>query len=155
MDDLLSPILEAAVNQLVSVASRSGYFPGGADSVEPKSAPGNELYFATWIEEIQPIPLRSGLDVTSARVPMICRIYRSMLADPQSRIDIEIYQASSYMLTQLSADFGIEGAYIDLLGAYGDPLGTKGGYIELDRSMFRITDTIVPFIADNVFDQEA
>lgn len=153
--DRLGPIIETAVNTLVSSALRSGYFDAGVESVEPKSAPGNGLYFATWIEQIQPIALRSGLNVTSAKVEMMCRIYRPMLSDPQGRIDTELAQASSYMLAQLTGDFGIDGAYIDLLGAYGDPLGTQFGYVEMDRSMFRIADTVVPFIADNVFDQES
>lgn len=154
-EDRLAPIIETAVNKLVSTALQSGLFSAGVDSFEPKSAPPNGLYFATWIEDIQPIPLRSGLNVTSARVEMMCRVYRSMLADPQGRIDIELGQGSSYMLNQLTGDFGIDAAYIDLLGAYGDPLGTQFGYIQLDQSMFRIADTTVPFIADDVFDQES
>lgn len=152
-EDRLGPIIETAVDRLLSTAKASGYFDAGADTVEPKSAPGPGLYWATWIEDIKPIPERSGLPVTSARIPMICRIYRNMITEPQSTIDTELARASSYMLAQLTGDFGIDGAYIDLLGSYGDPLGTDFGYVELDKSMFRITDTIVPFIADDVFDQ--
>lgn len=153
--DRFGPIIDTAVNKLVSTALQSGYFDAGVDSAEPKSAPGTGLFFATWIEQIQPIALRSGLNVTSAKIEMICRIYRPMLSDPQGRIDTELAQSSSYMLAQLTGDFGIDGAYIDLLGAYGNPLGTQFGYVEMDRSMFRIADTVVPFIADNVFDQES
>lgn len=155
-EDRLGPILETAVNQLVTVAAESGYFPGGVASVEPKSAPAvNELYFATWIESINPIAVRSGLAVTSARAEMICRIYAGMLTDPQDRIDVDLAKASSFMLNKLTGDFAVTGAYIDLLGAHGEPLGTQFGYAQLDKSMFRIADTTVPFIADDVFDQEA
>lgn len=154
--DRLGPILEVAVNQLVTVAAESGHFPGGVASFEPKSAPSaSELYFATWIESINPIALRSGLAVTSARTEMICRVYRGMLTDPQDRIDLDLAGASSYLLNALTGDFAVEGAYIDLLGAYGEPLGCQFGYVELDRSMFRIADTTVSFIADDVFDQGA
>lgn len=153
-EDRLGPIVETAFDHLVSAAAKSGYFPGGADSVEPKSAPSG-LAFACWLSEIRPIPLRSGLDVTSARILIMCRIYQSMLAEPQGRIDIDLGKASSYILAQLTGDFGITGAYIDLLGAYGVQLAYNYGYVELDKSMFRIADVTVPFIADDVFDQEA
>lgn len=154
MADRLGPIIPTAVNQLVTVAAESGYFPGGVASVEPKSAPaGNELYFATWIESIQPIAARSGLPVTSVRVEMICRVYSAMLADPADEIDMNLAVASSFMLNALTGDFAVAGAYIDLLGSYGDPLGCQFGYVQLDKSMFRIADTTVPFIADDVFDQ--
>ncbi len=152
--DLLGPIIETAVDRLVSVAAASGHFDAGADSVEPKSAPPPGLYFATWIESVDPIQLRSGLDVTSCRVEMIARCYLGMLTDPQGTIDTRLGKATSYLLAELTGDFGIDGAYIDLLGAYGDPLGAAFGYVALDKSLFRIADITVPFIADNVFNQE-
>lgn len=156
MADRLGPIIETAVNQLVTVAAESGWFPGGVTSFEPKSAPSvAELSFATWIESINPIPPRSGLAVTTARVEMICRVYKGMLTDPQDRIDTDLAQASSFMLNALTGDFEVSGAYLDLLGAYGEPLGTQFGYVDLDRTMFRIADTTAPFIADDVFDQGA
>ncbi len=153
--DLLGPIIETAVDRLVSAAKASGYFDAGADSAEPKSAPPAGLYFATWVENIDPRPERSGLAVTSCRVEMIARCYLGMLTDPQSTIDVRLGKAAAYMLAELTGDFGIDGAYIDLLGAHGDALGAQYGYVELDRSMFRIVDITVPFIADDVFNQEA
>jgi hypothetical protein len=152
-DDRLGPIIEAAVNRLDSEASASGYF----DDVlthEPKSAPTGELTFSTWIGDIQPIALQSGLNVTSCRLEMLGRVWRNMLAEPQDTIDTVIGKATSYMLAQLTGDFGIDGAYIDLLGAHGAPLGATFGYIEADRTMFRITDIVIPFICEDVFDQE-
>lgn len=151
--DRLKPIIIAAVDKLKSTAAASGYFRGGVTSYELKSAP-NDLAFATWIVDIKPIAPGSGLNVTSVRLPMMCRIYRNMLADPQDDIDTELSVASSYLLAELTGDFGIGGTYVDLLGAHGDPLGTDLGYIELDDSVFRVADTTVPFIAHDVFDQE-
>jgi hypothetical protein len=152
-EDRLGPIIESAVDRLLSTAASSGYFSDSV-SYEPKSAPGPGLFFSTWIGDIKPIAAQSGLDVTSCRVEMNCRVYRNMITEPQNTIDIELAKASSYLLAQLTGDFGIDGAYIDLLGAHGEPLGTTLGYIELDKSMFRVADTVVPFIADDVFDQE-
>jgi len=154
-DNRLGPIIEAAVNKLVTTAAESGYFPAGVASVEPKSAPPpGGLYYATWIESIKPVPERSGLPVTSARVEMIGRIYLPMLTDPQDQIDTDLAVAASFMLAQLTGDFGITGAWIDLLGAHGEALNTAFGYVAIDKSMCRMADTCVPFICDDVFDQE-
>jgi hypothetical protein len=153
--DRLSPIIELAVDRITSTASASGLF---ADvlSHEPKSAPAsNGLTFATWIEHIRPIALRSGLPVTSARLEMTGRVYRSMLSDPQNSIDTEIGKAASFMLGQLTGDFGVTGAFIDLLGMSGDPLQTQFGYVAVDRTVFRIADITIPFVADDVYDQES
>lgn len=152
-DDKLGPILTEVFDKLVSTAKRSGYFTN-ALSHEPKSAPTDGLTFACWLGQIQPIPEQSGLDVTSARAEVLCRIYSNMLAEPQDKIDPDLALAGSYMLAELTGDFGIDGAYIDLLGAHGDPLQLQTGYVDLDRTMFRIADITTPFIADDVYDQE-
>lgn len=152
-EDRLSPIIATAVDKIMSVMGASGYF-ASFDSVEPKSAPAAAgMHGATWIENLAPIPQRSGLPVTSCRVEMMCRIYRGMLTEPQSTIDTELAAAASYLLAQFTGDFGIAGAWIDLLGAHGDPLAAQAGYVDLDETIFRIMDITVPFIADDVFDQ--
>lgn len=151
--DRLGPIIETAVDRIASTAAASGHF----DIVlrhEPKSAPTGELTFSTWIGEIQPVAEVSGLDVTSCRVPMYGRIWRSMLAEPQDEIDTRIAKAASYMLAQLTGALEIDGAWIDLKGAHGAPLGAPLGYIEADRTMFRVADILIPFICPDVFDQE-
>lgn len=150
--DRLGPIIETALNQLVSVAAQSGHFTA-TQSHEPKSAPASGLLFACWLAPIKPIPQRSGLPVTSARLSIMTRIYGNMLADPQDRIDIDLGRAASYMLAQLTGDFEVTGAYIDLLGAYGIDLSVEPGYVTLDKTLFRVMDMLVPFIADDVFDQ--
>lgn len=151
-DDRLGPILAEAFDKLVSTAQRSGYFVSSI-SYEPKSAPTGGLTFACWLGSIQPVPPRSGLPATSARAEILCRIYSNMLAEPQDKIDIDLSRAASHLLAELTGDLGIDGAYIDLLGAYGDPLGAETGYVSLDQTMFRIADIPVPFIADDVYNQ--
>lgn len=150
--DRLGPILEEAFDKLVSTAKRSGYFTNCL-SYEPKSAPTDGLTFACWLGDIRPVAARSGLPVTSARVEILCRVYSNMLAEPQDQIDIDLSKAGSHMLAELTGDFGIDGAYVDLLGAFGEPLRLETGYVGLDRTMFRIVDIPTPFIADDVYDQ--
>jgi hypothetical protein len=153
--DRLAPIIRDGVNKLMSVAGVSGYFDR-VQSYEPKSNPGPGLTFATWINQILPVALESGLAVTSARLVMTCRIYLPMLTDPQDDIDTTIAVAASHMMAQLTGDFALDPAWIDLLGAHGEGLGVDLGYInDLDESSFRIGDILVPFICPDVFDQEA
>jgi hypothetical protein len=153
--DRLAPIIVDAVDKLMALALSSGRFDR-CQAYEPKSNPGTGLTFATWINQIKPIAQASGLDVTSVRVPIMCRIYVDADRDNPETIDTDLAVASSALLTGLTADFGlIGGAFIDLLGSHGDPLGTEFAYLtELDDVVFRITDTLVPIIAFDVWDQE-
>lgn len=152
--DWLEPIIVDAVDKLMAAALASGRFDR-CMAAEPKSNPGPGLTFSTWISQIRPIAQASGLDVTSVRVPMMCRIYVDVDRDPVDKVDTDLAVASSYIMAALTADFGLpNGAYIDLLGSYGDALGTDFGYVELDETHFRIADTLVPIIAHDVWDQE-
>lgn len=151
--DRLGPIIRDAVDKLASTAAASGYFDT-VQTYEPKSNPGPGLVCAIWIDEIQPIALASGLAATACRVPMTCRIQLPMLHDPQDEIDTKIAVAASYMLAQLNGAFTIANAWIDILGAHGEGLGTQMGYVELDEAHHRIGDTFIDFICPDVFDQE-
>lgn len=152
--DRLAPIIRDGVDKIMSTATASGYFER-TQSYEPKSNPGTGLTFATWINEIRPIALKSGLDVTSCRLPMSGRIYLPMLDDPQDDIDTDIAVAASYMMSELTGNFALDPAWIDLLGEHGEGLGVQFGYIsDLDESAFRIADINIPFICPDVFDQE-
>lgn len=155
-ENRLGPIIESAINKLVTMASASGYFDR-TQAYEPKSNPGTGLTFATWLANIKPIPLHSGLDATSARTMIMCRIYLPMLTDPQDTIDTRLGVAGAYVMTELSADFlgPDQSTSIDLLGAYGEALECGLGYVPLDNAHYRIVDIPVPFISPDVFDQEA
>lgn len=153
--DRLSPIIVDGVNRIRSTALASGLF-GVVLTHEPKSMPPQQLSCCTWIAHIQPIALRSGLDVTSARVLMTIRIMRNMLAEPQDDIDTEVASAASYMLADLTNRFQLgETAWVDLEGAYGTALSAELGYIDIDKTIFRMVEIPVPIIAEDVYTQEA
>lgn len=148
----MEPIIRTAVDRIVSTASASGYFERVL-SAEPKSHPGTGLTFATWIGQLTPIPLHSGLAVTSVRLFMMARIYSTVDADPANDIDTNLSVAASYIMAQMIADFGIDGAELDVEGAYGDAFGSDLGYVELDGTHFRIADILIPYVCADVFDQ--
>lgn len=154
-DDLMGPICEAALVEIESLASASGYFDR-IQTHEPKSPPGTGLTFAAWVQGIKPMPLQSGLNVTSARFLVQTRVYGSMTQEPQDLIDINMTKSVTWMMAQYNGNFQTaSNVWIDLLGAYGIDIESKAGYLNLGGKMYRITDTMVPFIAEDVWTQGA
>lgn len=152
-EDRMGPIAETALNEIVSLAQASGYFDR-VNQHEPKSAPGSGLSFAAWVQEIKPIALQSGLATTTARMTVQTRVYSNMTQEPQDLIDINLTKSVTWMMAQYTGNFAIDAdAWIDLLGAYGVDLSSIGGYVELGGKMFRIMDTLIPFIAEDVWTQ--
>lgn len=160
--DRLSPLAEAAQDELEAHARRSGLFDT-VNTHEPKSAPGTGLTAAIWCQDIRPVAQRSGLNITSARLLFQTRIYTPMLAEPQDAIDLGMIKATAYLIAEYGGDFEIttehDGqtltAFVDILGSAGVPLGAQAGYLNQDGKLMRVMDTLVPFITDDVWDQEA
>lgn len=123
---------------------------------EPKSAPGNGVTAALWVDAVDPVRA-SGLNSTSIRLTFNVRLYTSMLQEPQDAIDPEMVRALAAFLGAVSGDFTLGGLVrsVDLLGAHGTPLSAKAGYIEQDRRLFRVYTVILPLIINDSFVQEA
>jgi hypothetical protein len=153
-EDRLAPLIDLAFDETVTQAKASGLFDR-INQFEPKSSPGTGLTFAVWTQLILPIPLRSGLNVTSARLMLQGRIYMPFIAEAPDLIDPKATKAASYIIAQFTANFQVNPSmWVDLEGAYGPPLGSKAGYINLDGKMFRILDLDIPFVAEDVYNQE-
>ena len=136
---------------LVSHAKATGQFIDVRD-YEPKSAPSAQgVTLAIWAGPMSPV--LGGLAATSARMEFTARLYRSMLAEPQS--DRVILDALSTYVGRLTSDFTLGDSLrmVDLLGAYGDPLAYDMGYVEMDHKIFRLADIRVPLIINDVWTQ--
>lgn len=146
--------IEAILDAIVSHAMTQGLF----DSVnkhEPKSAPGTGLNAGIWVQSMEPVSARSGLNTTSARIQFTCRIYGSMLQSPMDEIDPTIAKAADALFRAYHEDFTLDGlvAEVDLLGAYGSPLTAEMGYLEIDKQLMRVMDITVPVIINDVWSQ--
>jgi hypothetical protein len=150
----LFDLVQSKVQQLAVVDS--------VNTVEPKSAPQNNLTCAIWIQEI--IPVRtSGLNVTSALVTFTVRIYSNMLRDAQDEIDPNITQAVTSIIDAFSGSFELKddvtqqstARMVDLLGAYGNGLSAKAGYLSIQQKMFRIMDISLPVVINDCWSQVA
>lgn len=149
-------ILEV-LDRIISYAMASGRF----DSVnghEPKSAPGNGVAFAVWVQTMKPARL-SGQAATSLSVLFQGRTYIPFTQQPYDMIDPQVMAATTDLMGAFSGDFDFGGVadvrYVDLLGADGTPLSAAAGYVEIDRRMFRIMTLNIPITINDAFIQVA
>jgi len=121
---------------------------------EPKSAPGNGLSAAVWVDSIRPV-LSSGLTSTSARLVLKLRVYTNMLADPQDTIDERILTAVDALMAEYSGDFelGGLGRNVDVFGVDGDPLSADAGYMEQDSKLYRVMVITLPLVINDLWAQ--
>lgn len=142
-------------DRIIGFAEATGRF----DSVnqhEPKNAPGNGVVAALWIQNLK--PTKSGQSETSVILNLNLRLYTNFRAEPFDIIDPNIMAASTDIMAQLSGDFEMGGSdnvrFIDLLGAYGSGLTLNAGYVEIDRSIYRVMTITIPIVINDAFTQE-
>jgi hypothetical protein len=146
--------LDDILDAVVSDAQRSGYF----DKVnlhEPKRKPGTGMTAAIWVQSIEPIGVISGLSSTSGKIVFTLRMYQQMFKDPPDMIDPTIMKAVSNLMRRYHDDFDFEGAVrnVDLLGAFGTALSAQAGYLEIDKTEYRIMDMTIPCLVDDIWPQ--
>lgn len=146
--------VDALVNAAASIAMKTNKFRS-VSTHEPKSAPGSGLRLAIWAQEITPLPGASGLDSTSGYVTLNARAYGNMLAKPEDEIDPRLMSAAAVLIGAYSADFTLGGLVrnIDLLGMYGQRLGSQAGYLTIAGDMYRIMTVTVPCVVNDMWDQ--
>lgn len=144
----------AILDAVISHAKATGRFER-ALTHEPKSAPGNGLSVAVWVQNLRPIPGGSGLASTSARLQLSVRLYTNMLADPQDKIDTRLLDAADALMAAYTGDFELGGLIrnVDLLGEHGDPLSADAGYLEQDRKLYRVMVITLPLIINDLWSQ--
>lgn len=144
----------ALLSALVSHGKSLGRFVEVID-YEPKAAPQPRgITLAIWADPITPVRA-GGLAATTVSVQFAARLYRAMMADRQS--DLEILAALDALMGEYSGDFtlGDRVRQVDLLGAYGASLAAVPGYIEHDHKMFRVVDLTLPLIVNDLWTQSA
>ena len=139
---------------LISHALGLGIF-ASVSGHEPKSAPMDGLYGALWVDEIAPARGRSGLSATTTRLAFNFRVGTNMMRQPEDDVDPAILVGVAALMQQYSGDFelGGEAAFIDLLGAHGNPLSARAGYLNQDSKLFRVMVISIPLIVNDVFTQ--
>lgn len=141
---------------VVDHAKRSGLFPGGVNTHEPKSKP-EPLSASVWIQRIDPDRRHSGLAATSTRVEFALRVYTPMLSNDPDAIDPAVVTAVDTLMAAYTADFqlGGEALDIDLLGHSGQPMAAVAGYLDVGGTMYRVMTITVPIIVADAWAQTA
>lgn len=149
---LTNSLPQQVIEAVAGHALASGWFDK-VNQHEPKSAPGNGLTAAVWVQELS--PAASGLNMTSVRFELSVRIYSNMLADPQDMIDPNLMAAAWDLWAAYSAHFALGGLVesVDLLGKDGSPLGGQAGYVQQDNRLYRVFTITLPVKINDAFDQ--
>lgn len=146
--------VQAILDAVVSHAAASGQFER-VNGHEPKSAPGNGLTAAVWVQSVGPVPNGSGLQRTSAVLVFNVRVYTPMLMEPQDAIDPALVGAVDALMSAYSGDFELGGNVrcVDLLGMAGIPLSAQAGYLEQDKRIYRVMTITLPVIVNDAWEQ--
>lgn len=137
-------------------AMASGYF-AAVNGHEPKSPPGSGITCAVWVEQIGPARGGSGLNSTSSRLALYVRLYSSLVQQEPDVIDPDLMTALDALMAAYSGDFELGGLVreVDLLGAYGEPLSARAGYLMESGSEFRVFTITLPLVVNDLWNQEA
>lgn len=139
-----------------SHAMASGYFET-VNGHEPKSPPTSGVTCAVWVEQISPAKGGSGLASTSVRLGLFVRLYTPMSQQEPDAIDPALMDALDALMAAYSGDYSLGGLVrqVDLLGAYGEPLSARAGYLREAESEYRVMTIVLPLIVNDLWDQEA
>lgn len=145
------------LNAVQDHALTSGWFErvNGSESKSPPDTSG--LTAAVWVQRISPAVGGSGLDSTTIRLELMLRIYAGINTEPADTIDPNMLLALDDLMARYSADFTLDGEVrqVDLLGAFGDPLQARAGYLVQSGTEYRVMDITLPLIVSDLWDQEA
>lgn len=153
MASLPNTIPQQVIEALASHALALGHFDA-VNQHEPKSAPGNGISCSIWVNTMA--PASSGLIATSVRFECMVRVYSNMLQEPQDMIDPNLMAAIWDLFVAYSGNISLglpNVRAIDLLGAEGEPMRAEGGYIDVDKRMYRVMTITVGVVLNDCFEQ--
>jgi hypothetical protein len=145
--------IQGILDVVSSHAMDTGYFET-VNQYESKQSPGNGITAAVWVDRIVPVRT-SGLATTTIRLDLIFRMYSSTYQEPYDDIDPNLTKALDTLMRAYCGDFEIGGQVrnIDIFGAYGSPLESRSGYMNLDGKEFRVFTIRIPLIVDDLWSQ--
>ena len=148
----VSGILDAVTSHALALGRFHGVY-----SHEPKSATSNRLTMAVWGDSGRPIAEASGLAATTWRLAFQVRLYQNFIAEPQDAIDPALMLACDDLIRAYTGDFTLDGLvkHVDVLGAHGDPLGWRAGYITQDQTVYRVLTATLPLVVNDLYAQAA
>lgn len=140
---------------VVSHAMASGHFEQ-VNEHEPANAPSHGLTAAVWTDSVQAIR-SSGLASTTAVLVFNVRIYTSIQSEPADAIDPNMLTAVDDLCAAYIGDFTLDGLvrHVDILGAHGQALLVRAGYIQQSGAVFRVMTITLPVVVNDLWEQVA
>lgn len=148
--------IRTILDAVESHALASGYFTT-VNGHEPMSPPTSGITCAVWVEQIGPARGGSNIRSTTARLALFVRLYTSLVQQEPDTIDPALMDALDWLMAAYSSDFTLNGLvrHVDLLGAYGDPLSARAGYLAESGSEFRVMTITLPLVVNDLWAQVA
>jgi hypothetical protein len=150
--------LATLVNAVSSHAQASGHLAGvyPYELIAPPIDDG--VVAGVWLTDIAPIPARSGLSATTARVVLTVQLYRRAEQVRPEQVDRDLTAATDALMRAYSgdldlSDYGAVGTELDLLGAYGDPLRGQARYIPFADALTKVHTITVPLVVTDLWTQ--
>lgn len=145
--------IDEIFDRVISHAQNTGWFQT-VQGHESKQSNTNSVSAGVWIEAIEPIR-SSGLQSVSVRLELEMRIFGSTMTQPYDDIDPNLAKALDALFTAYLGDFdlGSEARHIDVFGAYGQPLGVRVGYLNMNGRELRVFQIRLPIIINDVWDE--
>lgn len=147
--------LREAYRELVDLVNGVGGW-GDVIQHEPLSAPDAPGVIACIFptDPVQALAESSGLAAADARMPVMIRLLRNALAEPQDERETDLIDAYDRLMTALLGALTLNGAVraIDALGESGEALAGEWGYVTIDRTTFRLIDLTVPLMINNTWE---
>ncbi len=140
------------MSRVASGMAASGLFVATLQH-EPKAAPSRDgVTGAVWNAGLMPISA-SGMTSMSVVLTLQCRIFSSMLAEPQDGIDPAVLAATDAFIAYLCSDFDLGDTVrmIDFYGISSEGLRAQTGYLKQDSTLFRVMDVFVPIIINDAY----
>lgn len=145
--------IQGILDVISSHAMSTGYFES-VNQYESKDSPGNGISGAVWVDRIYPVKTSSLMN-TTVRLDLLFRIYSSTYIQPYDDIDPQLTRTLDTLMRAYCGDFEVGGKvrHIDIFGAYGSPLETRSGYMNLDGKEFRVFTIRIPLVVDDLWAQ--
>ena len=144
------------LDEVVSHAMASGHFEQ-VNGHESANAPSHGLTAAVWTDSLQALGRVSGLASTAVLLVFNVRVYTSIQSEPADAIDPNAIAAVDDLCAAYIGDFTLGGLVkqVDVLGAHGQPLLVRAGYIQQSGAVFRVMTITLPVIVNDLWEQVA
>ena len=145
----------AVFDKIVSYAQASGRFDQ-VNQHEPKNGPGVGLICSIWVQSLRPT-VNSGIAATSGVLQMNLRLYMNFRSEPFDQIDYSILTSALWLMAAFTGDFDFGNVAnirnIDVLGIEGTAMSANAGYVEIDKTVYRVMTVALPIILNDIFIQ--